>query len=303
MFRVVHLWFIGCLLSLAILACCNIGSIIDGGKAIEGGRNGNPATGKRFAPDPRPWWGKDSMLTAKRWGPYQFWDTTAQLYPVMPLEDSATGFVGIGHNQYHGKWSVYFYSAEIDSNNRPTALEPYLWLYTAPISAKPESEGTYSTAVYTGYDVRIPNDRMKCLGDTIVITDRTTGHRDSVINGVSGRFPFQDTLRAAIKIGSPAFNYDVFYTPTITFAHGANTVQRGRVMLRWEMERYNELKGCKTVPNPFTVTVRLYGVRRIARFNQTFGFTEDATVGLGLQFWKPITAQTNDGDPAGTSVR
>lgn len=199
MFRVVHLWFIGCLLSLAILACCNIGSIIDGGKAIEGGRNGNPATGKRFAPDPRPWWGKDSMLTAKRWGPYQFWDTTAQLYPVMPLEDSATGFVGIGHNQYHGKWSVYFYSAEIDSNNRPTALEPYLWLYTAPISAKPESEGTYSTAVYTGYDVRIPNDRMKCLGDTIVITDRTTGHRDSVINGVSGRFPFQDTLRAAIN--------------------------------------------------------------------------------------------------------
>lgn len=301
MLRATHLWLVGCLFLLGLLSCCNIGGLVNGDK--ETVLNGVPLTRTRVAPDPRPWWGQDSMVTAKRWGPYQFWDTVGRLYPVMPTEDSATGFVGIGHNQYHGKWDVFFYSAELDNNNRPTALECYLWLYAAPMSKQPESEGTYSTAVYTGYDVRIANDRMKCLGDTIVITDRTSGHTDSVIMGVSGRFPLRDTLHAAIRPSSPLFDYGLYYIPSITFAHGNNSVQRGRVMLRWVIERYGELHGCKTVPNPFTAVVRLYGVRHIPKSRQIMGFVEDVPVDIGLQAWKKVTSQTNDGDPSGTSVQ
>ena len=307
-FPTIRLVVVLLLFATALLSCCNIEQVTNS-NASDGLRtNGDALTGKRNKPDPRPWWGRDSMLTAKRWGPYQFWDTTAQLYPVMPLEDSATGFVGIGHNQFHGKWSVYFFSAELDTNNRPTALEAYFWLYAAPMSTEPRLEGTYSTAVYTGYDIRIPNDRYACLRDTIRITDRTTGHSDSVIGGVSGRYPLPDTLQATLRPignsqGSSKFDYTLYNIPTITAAHGNNSAQRGRVMLRWLIERYNEGNPCKGVPNPFPVVVRLYGVRTYIATRQTFGFVEDVPIDLGLQTWKPVTRQTNDGDPSDTSVR
>lgn len=209
----------------------------------------SPVEGNGVDATTRLWRGGDTALLLSHWGPYQFWDYSEVIVPVVPKEDSLSRFTGeavpLGGDAIQ-------YSYYRDSSRTGTQLRLDAWIWSSVLSRDPEHEGTLLHTIWDRIKLAIPQDAFLCIRDTIQFYDRENDTHGILVHGESPIYQMKP-LRPWVDASSPAYRPDWAYDPTITW----NGTQRTRQRISFMFENLRG-DGCIIVP-AFPLTLTLYG--------------------------------------------